>query len=495
MPVRHTALASNWRLTQRLLVSLAIWLCLGLLAPAAAWAGQPVIDLQQGWRPAEVDLYHHTSEGTNLAPLELALALPDPNRPGHRFLDNLDQRYGFIASPVSAGNPHGLPVGLAVDPRPQRFGDRAYLGLTCAVCHTRELQARPLSWRQGLRPVRMPVHGGPALVNLPAFDSDFYGAFEALPFCAELRRERAASLLGQAGGHLDAVPGLSRAVPVALVQEMFGYDQSDPAEIRAWSFWNQFDAFHNQPFHASSQVDPSPERITAERQAANIRLGAYLSGLLQRRTAQLAAGGPSEGRGDPASRLLRLSQSGAVDFDIQRVARNLGGLLIGTIETTSQAVIHALSFLLADRERRKAAVAAAHQPEGQAIDGHVLEALRFHPPFPYFFRVCEQSTQLGLGMPWEQTIEPGTTVLTLNHAAMFDPMGFVDPDRFDPQRNQSLNFLFGHGHHQCLGRHIGAEIIPEIVRQVLRLPGLEAAGPVDRGGGPFPEHFPLRWTV
>jgi hypothetical protein len=38
-------------------------------------------------------------------------------------------------------------------------------------------------------------------------------------------------------------------------------------------------------------------------------------------------------------------------------------------------------------------------------------------------------------------------------------------------------------------------IIPAIVRQVLRLPGLEAAGPVDRGGGPFPEHVPLRWAI
>lgn len=83
MPVRHTALASDWRLTQRLLLTLAIWLCLGLFAPAAAWTCQP-----------------------------------DPNRPGHSFLDNLDQR----------------------------FCDRAYLGLTCAVCHTRELQARPLPW-------------------------------------------------------------------------------------------------------------------------------------------------------------------------------------------------------------------------------------------------------------------------------------------------------------------------------------------------------------
>lgn len=288
-------------------------------------------------------------------------------------------------------------------------------------------------------------------------------------------------------------------MPVALVQEMFGYDQSDPAEIRAWSFWNQYDAFDNQLFHASSKIDPSPEQITAERQAANVRLGDYRKGLLQRRAAQLAARGLSEGRGDPATRLLRLSQSGAIGFDIQRVARNVGGLLIGTIETTSQAVIHALSFLLADAERRQAAVQAAHQAESEAeaeaIDGHVMEALRFHPPFPYVFRVCEQPTQLGLGMPWEQTIAPDTTVLTLNHSAVVDPTGFTDPQRFEPDRNQIANFLFGHGHHQCLGRHIGAAIIPEIVRQVLRLPDIEAAGPVDRAGGPFPEHFPLRWTA
>lgn len=318
---------------------------------------------------------------------------------------------------------------------------------------------------------------------------------EDLPRLRAFASERAATLLASAGGGMDAVSGLSRAVPVALVQEMFGYDQSDPAEIRSWSFWNQFDAFYNQPFHASSQLEPSPERITAERQAANARMGAYLRSLLQRRAAELAASGSATHRGDPATRLLRLSQSGAVDFDLQRVARNVGGLLIGTIETTSQAVIHALSFLLSDPERREEAIAAAQQDEDTAIDGHVLEALRFHPPFPYFFRVCEQPTLLGLGTPSEQLIPAGTTVLTLNHSAMFDPSGFVDPDRFDPERNQSLNFLFGHGHHECLGRHIGAVIIPAIVRQVLRLPAIQAAGPVDRSGGPFPEHFPLRWSV
>jgi mono/diheme cytochrome c family protein len=181
MPPLGAVLLHLWRHLLLLTLCLTAPLTLALTSPAPAWGAQAVIDLQQGWRPEEIDLYHHTSEGTNLAPLQLALHLPDPQRPGHLFLEDLDKRYGFIPSPVSERNPHGLPVGLTIDPRPERFGDRTYLGLTCATCHTRELRARPVTSPLGLlRTVRLPVHGGPGLVNLPAFDADFYGAFEAL---------------------------------------------------------------------------------------------------------------------------------------------------------------------------------------------------------------------------------------------------------------------------------------------------------------------------
>jgi len=169
MPSLGAGFLHLWRCCLLLILGLTTPLTLALASPAPAWGAPAVIDLQQGWRPEEIDLYHHTSEGTNLAPLELALHLPDPRRPGHRFLEGLDKRYGFIPSPVSERNPHGLPVGLAIDPRPERFGDRPYLGLTCATCHTRELRARPVTSPLGvLRTVRLPVHGGPGLV-VPAW--------------------------------------------------------------------------------------------------------------------------------------------------------------------------------------------------------------------------------------------------------------------------------------------------------------------------------------
>ena len=75
---------------------------------------------------------------------------------------------------------------------------------------------------------------------------------------------------------------------------------------------------------------------------------------------------------------------------------------------------------------------------------------------------------------------------------MADPASFPDPTRFDPARPQGDNFTFGQGIHECLGRAIAKPMIGEIVRQILRLPGLEAAGPVEFKRG-VPESFPIRW--
>jgi cytochrome P450 len=183
-----------------------------------------------------------------------------------------------------------------------------------------------------------------------------------------------------------------------------------------------------------------------------------------------------------------------VDFDMQRVARNVGGLLIGAVETTSHATVNALEWLLRHKDLLAAAVRAAQRGPGE-FDGYVFEALRFHPAFPYFARVCESPVTLAAGTDYAQAIQPGTIVLAITHSAMFDATAFLHPEEFDPNRSQSNAFHFGRGLHECLGRHIGRQMIPEIVRQVLLLPEIEAAGPVDYHGGPVPEAYPLRWNA
>jgi cytochrome P450 len=76
---------------------------------------------------------------------------------------------------------------------------------------------------------------------------------------------------------------------------------------------------------------------------------------------------------------------------------------------------------------------------------------------------------------------------------MFDPQAVANPDTFDPGRGPGNQFHFGHGLHECLGRAIASVMIPEIVRQSLRLNNL-VTQPVDYKGGPVPEAWQWRWN-
>ena len=312
--------------------------------------------------------------------------------------------------------------------------------------------------------------------------------FEDLPgireFCAATSRR----LLAAAGGACDAVEALTRAVPLALVQERFGFDQADPRQLFESSYWSQMDAFWNQSFDAN----PDAERIVANREAGNVALGRYVAGLVQRRGADLAAGVT---RDDPVTRLILLAKSGGLrHLTPERLVRNVGGLLIGAVETTSHAVCNAVEYFLANPGPLAAARDAARSADPSRLDGHVFEALRFRPAFPYFFRTVMAPTVLGRGEPHELALEPGETVIALSHAAMFDERAVSAPEAFDPTRGLTGNFVFGLGMHECLGRAIGAVMIPEIVRQALLLDGLET-DPIDTRGGPVPESWTWRWRA
>jgi cytochrome P450 len=175
---------------------------------------------------------------------------------------------------------------------------------------------------------------------------------------------------------------------------------------------------------------------------------------------------------------------------LKKVLFNIGGLLIGAVETTSHAVNNALAELFRRPDQLAAARAAAADPA--KFDGYVFEALRFNPAFPYFFRTCHRPTILSGGTPHAFEVKPGRTVLAVTHSAMFDDTAFPSPDSFDPARSREEEFTLGKGHHECLGRAIAEVMIPEIVRQCLRRPGLRASAPIGYRGG-VPETFNLSW--
>jgi cytochrome P450 len=302
-----------------------------------------------------------------------------------------------------------------------------------------------------------------------------------LPRIRELVGKTAAAALEAAVDQkIDAVNGLTRHVPIALVQQYMGFDGIGPEAIARWSLFNQWDTFHNQPFDGNS----NPAEIHARTQAVNGELRAYLSELVPRRIKAIKAG---DERDDIVSRLLRISLPQSVGFPIERLVRNIGGLLIGTIETTSQAAAQSLQELFRRPEMLAKARAVAHDPA--KFDGFAFEALRFDPISPYLFRRAAQNYVMARATARETTIQAGTIVLPLVLSAMFDPAAHAEPLEFRPGRGLAKTFHFGFGLHECLGRYIGEVMVPEIVRQVVLHPKARPLSAIEYGEASLPERY------
>lgn len=308
-----------------------------------------------------------------------------------------------------------------------------------------------------------------------------------LPRIRDLIAERSRDTLAASGHRIELVNSYCRTIPTLLVQEYFGLDGIDPAKLIKWSYWSQYDSFHNQPF---DKVD-DPDAIHANSLQARDEIRAYLGELIPRRLAQIQAGTAKD---DIVTRMLSTRFPDSIDFPMDRLGRNIGGLLIGAVETTAQAVAQIIQEILRRPDVLKLAKAAIQADDVQAFDSIVWEALRFNPIAPYLFRISASDYTVAQGTERETFIPKGTMVLPLVLSAMFDPDRFPDPYEFNPARPWYNTFHFGFGLHECLGKHIGMVMIPEMVKQVIMLPGIQADSPaIDYKESPFPEFYQVSW--
>ncbi len=337
-----------------------------------------------------------------------------------------------------------------------------------------------------------------------------------LPQVRAMVAKIAKDLLDAAGGHMDAIHDYCRMVPATLVQDYFGLTGVDREDLMDWSYCNQNNTFYNQPFDL---IPDAQRKEIQDRQAeASKKLGTYLAEMILTRWIAVKAEQAGYllltpwyllrllarkllGKGDGkledniVTRMVRTAYPGAVDFDIKRMAVNTGGLLIGTIETTSQAVAQVIQYLLNDPEWLAKAVAAAKSDNPAAFDGIVWEALRFVPISPFMFRQTAGEYTIAKGTGHATTVQPGSYILAVTQSAMFDTKAFENPDQFIPGRNWYHYFHFGFGSHECLGKYIGMVMIPEMVRQMLLRPDLKAGGRIDYQGGHLPQKYELAWSV
>jgi cytochrome P450 len=289
---------------------------------------------------------------------------------------------------------------------------------------------------------------------------------------------RARELLDAASlkGVLDVATGYAHKIALAVVAEHFGVSGPNEATMSRWMRTIFWDLFLNQTKRTS--LTEAARRSAAE---LHSHLEEQASGIRTR----LRRG---ESTGDDFfSRLVRTQREFGIDDS--GVRRNIGGIIVGAVDTVSKAIVHAFDQLLRRPDILAKARAAAQALEKAEVAAFAFEALRFNPHNSFIIRHCAADFRLARGTDRETLIVAGTTTYASTLSAMFDSSVLLSPHEFRTDRPWEHYVHFGHGMHRCFGERFNRVIVPEAIRALLLRPNVQRTG--GHAGqiqyeGPFP---------
>src|SRR5262249_45061711 len=105
----------------------------GLALAQEGWGdgATKLVYLEQGWGPVEAIWYYFADQGSVLMPYDTLVHLEQAGSDKPFALPENMARFRFLPQHKTPNNPDALPVGFA------RHEDK--VGLTCAACHTAQL--------------------------------------------------------------------------------------------------------------------------------------------------------------------------------------------------------------------------------------------------------------------------------------------------------------------------------------------------------------------
>jgi cytochrome P450 len=227
------------------------------------------------------------------------------------------------------------------------------------------------------------------------------------------------------GGRIDIVDQFSYPLPVTIICKLFGVPQEDEPEFRVMA--DKLTA----TLGAADRADGA-EELEQQRAEAQMALGGYLAGLVQRH------------RQHPNDTMLsRMANDPAEDrmTDLELAASGVL-LFVAGHETTVNLISNGMLTLL-----RHPDVLARLRHEPGLAPSLVEELLRFEPPVQY---IPNRSTLADIEIAGT-TIPKGSRVVLLLAAGNRDPMQFDDPERFVPDRRDNQHLGYGGGIHYCFG--------------------------------------------
>jgi cytochrome P450 len=267
-------------------------------------------------------------------------------------------------------------------------------------------------------------------------------------------------------GECDAVTDIAGEMPSFVIADLLGIPLDDGRRL----------------YHLTETIHAAPDSVPA---------GAGMSAIIEmfNYAHQVAEEKRRQPRDDLASRILEAEVDGErlddIDFNLFFL------LLIDAGGDTTRNLVGGGLLALFDHpdERRR-----LQDDLDGLLPGAVDEMLRWVSPVIYMRRTATRDFELA-GTP----IAAGDKVVMYYGSANRDERAFVEPDRFDVDRQPNEHIAFGGGGpHFCLGAHIARVETQALLRELLtRMPDITPSGPAEWLASNFisgPRSLPVRFT-
>jgi len=127
---------------------------------------EKTVYLKQNWTEKDSLWFYTATQGSDIMPYDFFLALEQKDN-AKLFRDNENiNHYRYLPQKKTFSNPDALPVGMVKD----TYKRKAYMGFTCAACHTSQINYNGT----GIR-----IDGGPSGADMQTFLEDMAAALNA----------------------------------------------------------------------------------------------------------------------------------------------------------------------------------------------------------------------------------------------------------------------------------------------------------------------------
>jgi hypothetical protein len=149
-----------------------------LLAPVFPSMSDEVVNVEQGWSPADKTVWYSTTQGSRLLPLSWLRALEQPDSDKPFLAPEYMAAFRYLRGPGASD----LPIGFAIDVQDDsqlsvtklrwkegQSSKERWVGMTCSACHSNEFTYNGK---------RLRVEGAPGLGDYQSFTTAVYKALD-----------------------------------------------------------------------------------------------------------------------------------------------------------------------------------------------------------------------------------------------------------------------------------------------------------------------------